>query len=114
MGTVSVPALLLVCAGAFFGGLTRFTLNRLLRGRPATFTANTLACLVAGILLGVQLPELYRMLLIAGFCGALSTWSTLARELGSLVREGRGWASISYLAATVVAGTAAVWLGLQF
>lgn len=105
--------LLAVCAGAFAGGFLRWGFNRLIGGPAATFSANTLAGLVAGCVLGAELPALSGALLTVGFCGALSTWSTLARELGTLVREGRKWASTSYLAATVVAGVAAVWLGLH-
>lgn len=103
---------LIVAAGAFAGGFLRWALARLIPGKRATLAANTLACLGAGVVLGVRLPALESALLLTGFCGALSTWSTLARELGQLLSE-RHWSGlIAYGGATLVLGVMAVALGV--
>lgn len=101
-----------VAAGAFVGGILRWALARLLPARRGTLAANTLACLLAGVVIGSELPALETALLITGFCGALSTWSTLAKELGELIRA-REWGILArYGSATLVVGAASVQAGL--
>ena len=46
-----------------------------------------------------------------GVAGALSTWSTLARELGQNVRQRRWRTVVGYATATLLAGLAGIWLG---
>lgn len=102
----------LVAAGAFAGGILRWALARVIPGKRATLTANTLACLLAGVVIGSELPALETALLVTGFCGALSTWSTLARELGELIRA-REWGILArYGGATLVVGATSVQAGL--
>lgn len=102
---------LMVAAGGFLGGFLRWLLSQLLPAKPATFSANMLACGVAGMILISNFSELENALFFTGFCGALSTWSTLARELGQLCQEKRWGAAFSYAAATVSLGVVAVLAG---
>lgn len=102
----------LVAAGAFLGGFLRWALTRLLPGRRATLMANTLACFIAGCVIASALPLLESALVVTGFCGALSTWSTLARELGQLLKARTWWQLVAYSATTMVAGVIAVQVGL--
>ena len=48
-----------------------------------------------------------------GLLGALSTWSTLANQLAELGRERRWVEAAAYLAATLIAGVTAAWIGLE-
>ncbi|BAU96878.1 camphor resistance protein CrcB [Corynebacterium suranareeae] len=100
--------------GGFFGGFLRWTLAQLFPGKRATLTANTLACFVGGFVVSLELPHLYTALLIAGFCGALSTWSTLAKELGQLINDKKWWPMLGYLSLTFALGYLAVFLGMRF
>lgn len=101
---------LMVAAGGFAGGFLRWFLARLMPGKPATFSANILACVVAGAVLISNFSDLGNALFVTGFCGALSTWSTLARELGQLLKD-RRWRLLSgYVSATLTAGLAVAWL----
>lgn len=110
---MGIVIFLLVAVGAFAGGMLRWALNISLPVRVGTFTANTLACLLAGVVIGSELAALETALLVTGFCGALSTWSTLAKELGELIRA-REWGSLArYGGATLVVGTASVQAGLM-
>lgn len=110
---ISVLSFVMVAAGAFLGGVLRWALTRLLPARRGTLTANTLACLVAGIVIGSALPVLETALLVTGFCGALSTWSTLARELGELISK-RDWGGlVAYGGTTLVLGIVAIQVGLR-
>lgn len=105
-------SVLLVAAGAFTGGFLRWLLAQLIPGKRATFCANILACVVAGAILVGNPAELTEALLVIGFCGALSTWSTLARELGELCQEKRRGAALGYAGVSTVLGGSAVLAGM--
>ena len=81
--------LLLVFLGGGLGSICRWSIS--LTVQPwqarfpwATLVANALACLVLGILLGLQtngsLSAEKRLLLVTGFCGGFSTFSTFTAE----------------------------------
>ncbi|MGP6174383.1 fluoride efflux transporter FluC [Corynebacterium sp. A21] len=124
MSGFSAPELLLaalaVALGAFLGGALRGLLRHRPGGLRGTWTANLSACLVLGVLLGSGLgtsgsgvPVLWQLALGTGFSGALSTWSTLAGELGSLLRE-RSWRHLlRYLVATLAGGLLVGWVGWE-
>lgn len=77
-----------VAIGGFIGGMGRWVLARTPGGHPGTLTANVAACAILGMVSG------WSSLLYAAFglglAGALSTWSTLAKELGELAKA-RDW-----------------------
>lgn len=98
-----------VALGAALGAPLRFYLGRRWE-RPlhaGTLAANTLASLLLGLFVGWSVDGHALALLGAGFCGGLSTYSSLAvqtRDLG--MRRGA-----AYAVATVVLGLAACALG---
>lgn len=65
----------------------------------ATLAANGLACLVLGILLGWQAQALIsdqrRLLLVTGFCGGFSTYSTFTAETWGLWQSGHAGAALA-------------------
>ncbi|WP_245532350.1 FluC/FEX family fluoride channel [Corynebacterium caspium] len=97
-------------AGAFLGGSARYLLSLKPGGHLGTLLANALACLVLGYLSRYFLVHPPTTLLYqfgaVGFAGALSTWSTLANELGKLLVDGKYVQLLQYLSTTLLAGSA--------
>ncbi len=103
----AVAGLAAVAAGGFLGGVARWALSHLKRGtrHPGTWAANVVGSAVLGF--SLAMPGLWPLAAGTGFAGALSTWSTLAKEIGQHL-QARRWrdAARSVLltgAATVVA-----------
>jgi CrcB protein len=96
-------AILAVAAGSAIGGLMRwglsFKLNALFPEVPlGTLTSNLIAAYVVGAAIGYfsQAPGIapeWRLIIVTGFCGGLSTFSTFSGEVVLLLQEGRAsWA----------------------
>jgi CrcB protein len=114
-----MPGWLLVLAGGLVGAPLRYLLGvdakfRLHTAFPwGTFAANAGAALFLGFLSGAATdgdigPDL-QLLLVTGFCGALSTWSTFSYELLTLTSARRLVTAAGYLLLSVGAG-----VGLSF
>lgn len=93
-----------IAIGSVIGGLLRWVLGLRLNGLFVSLPLGTLAAnLIAGYVIGVaiaffaQAPQLspeWRMLVITGFCGGLSTFSTFSAEVTGLLQRGQlGWAA---------------------
>lgn len=119
-----LPAWALVALGGTAGGTTRWLVAQHLSSAwpGATATVNLVGALALGILTGLVLtrPEQARwadakLLLGTGFCGALTTFSTLMSEVVALSeRHDAGvTAAAGWLAVQVLAGIGLAWLGLS-
>ena len=99
-----------IVSGAFVGGQLRWWLRNLLPLLWGTLAANALACLALGLATRFGLDNTAAAVCSAGFAGALSTWSTLAKELGELFKQGR-YHGLRYAAVTLACGFTAFALG---
>jgi len=82
-----------------------------------TFLVNATGSFVLGLLLVVLVERfpargLARPLLGTGVIGAYTTFSTFEVDSLTLLRDGHPEVAVVYLAASVVAGLAAVWVGI--
>ena len=96
---------LLVALGAAVGAPLRYTLGQRLDGRwhYGTLAANTLASLVLGACIGWSVDGATLALVGTGFCGGLSTYSSLAVQTHGLgPRRGA-----TYAAGTILLGLTA-------
>jgi len=96
-------SIIAVFAGAGCGALLRWWLGAQLNRHfplipPGTLAANLLGAYIIGAAIAffasfsALAPE-WRLFVITGFCGGLTTFSTFAAELMSLLQQGRsGWA----------------------
>ena len=113
-----------VAVGGALGALARYLLSVV--GLPTdagrfpwgTFLTNISGTLLLGFVLTLVIerfpPTRYvRPFLATGFCGAYTTFSTLAVEADLLVRAGHTPLALGYLAATSAAGLLAVTAGIM-
>lgn len=98
------PSIAAIGVGAAFGALLRWWLGLKLNALFPTLPPGTLAAnLLGGYLIGVavaffgQNPHLspeWRLFIITGFMGGLTTFSTFSAETVQLIQSGRfGWAA---------------------
>lgn len=108
----------MVVLGAAVGAPARFLVDLALRRRLGqafpwgTLTVNVAGSLLLGSLLALPLPQQALALLGTGFCGALTTYSTFAYETIHLMRSGAHRRALASVAAHLVLGIGAAWLGL--
>ena len=107
---------LLVVAGALVGAPLRLWATRtaVRAGRDAS--AGTLSVNVAGAAVlgavsgGAGMPPEVLALVGTGFCGALTTFSTMQVELLDMLDAGHASLALAYAAASITVGVAAIWL----
>ncbi len=92
-----------ISGGAAAGAVLRWWLGMKLNSffptlPPGTLAANLVGAYVIGAAIAyfsayAALAPEWRLLIVTGFCGALTTFSTFSAELVTLLQEGRiGWA----------------------
>ena len=113
---------LLVAIGGGTGALARYVAASAIMTRfGGKFPLGTLAINVTGsfligflmtILTGrFQLDPRWRLLLVVGFLGGYTTFSSFEWETYTAVREGELWAGMLNVVSSVMLGYVAVWLG---
>lgn len=83
----------------------------------ATFLINMLGCLIIGILISLTDKQAwagdnFKYFFITGFCGGYTTFSTFANENISLMNSNHSFIAFAYIAASVLTGLLAVWVGM--
>ena len=81
-----------------------------------TFLVNISGAFLIGVLMTlftgrVELHPNWRFVLVVGFLGGYTTFSTLEWETLALVKDGARWLGLINAAGSIVVGYAAVWLG---
>mgnify|MGYP003334787509 FL=1 len=94
-----MTAVLAICIGACVGALTRWQLSIWLNTEEAVLPWGTLAAnLIGGYLVGCcvaffqaqpDLDPAWRLLLVTGFLGALTTFSSFSAEVVAMLSQGR-------------------------
>jgi len=108
---------LLVAAGAAVGAPLRYLVNHWLREHLAaappagTLVVNVAGSFVLGVLVGAGVTGAPLALVGVGFCGALTTFSTLALEVWDAMTDGRRVEATAVVGLSLVLGVGAAWAG---
>jgi CrcB protein len=112
---------LIVGLGGFMGAIARFGISSWLQDRAGSFPLGTLVVnligsfLLSALLFGVfnpkHLSDEYRLLLMVGFCGSLTTLSTFAMDFFLLSSASQIAQSIAYLLLNIFGCILLIWLG---
>ena len=116
--------LALIAAGGAAGAVLRYLVTGWVHGSTgATFPAgtlvvNVLGCVVFGFVAALAtgptlLGEHHRLVLLVGFLGGFTTFSTYGWETLGLLRDGQRMAALGNVVASNVLGLAAILLGLR-
>ena len=112
---------LLVFFGGGLGALTRYFLYHILPKETfmpyGTLIANFFGCFIATVVFSLLIlksdtDSIYKLLLITGFCGGLSTLSALSLEVLSFIQADDYTRTTIYVLSTVIVCTIAVLLGV--
>lgn len=108
----------MVGLGGFAGSALRYGISVLMPLSAAdnipwgTFTVNFTGSLLIGILFSVELPYWWALLLITGFCGGFTTFSTFSLEAVNAMRTGHTTTAAIYVLISLILCVAAVFLGM--
>lgn len=118
-----VMKLLWLAVGGGLGTVSRYGLSGLAQRLSntlfpwGTLAVNILGCLAFGILWSafenrIQISPEYRLIILTGFMGAFTTFSTFMFETGQLMREGQYLWALGNIGLQNGIGIIAVFLGL--
>ena len=122
MNLESLQRCVIIGAGGFFGAITRYLLATWIGqkwGRTfplGTFVINVTGSFLIGLLMALLMerfaaPPFLRLLLVVGFLGAYTTFSTFEYETGGLLRNGEVVLAALNVTLSVLAGFGALKLG---
>lgn len=117
-----------VFIGSGLGGVFRYLLSGLIDRLSdsvtgydtlfpwGTFAVNVTGCFIIGLVYGLiargmEMSPDTKLLLTTGFCGGLTTFSTFSHENLILFHGGNLPVLLIYVAASLLTGIAAAWLG---
>lgn len=114
-----IKNLLLVALGGAVGTVGRYLVSKYLDcSFPwATLTVNLIGSMLIGILMGLIAkgtlsPEM-KLLLVTGFCGGFTTFSTFANESFTMIKASDYLSTAIYAGVSMAVGILAVFLGMK-
>lgn len=115
--------LALLCLGASLGAVARWQLSLWLNSSThwlpvGTLTANLLGGWLIGLLVAVfqaqpQIDPMWRLALVTGFLGALTTFSTFSMETVQLLQAERLGQALALAALHLAGSLVLTWVGLR-
>lgn len=117
-----MKSIIAISVGAALGAIIRWALGLRLNGLfpalpPGTLVANLIGAYVIGVAMAYfatasAVPAEWRLLIITGFCGGLTTFSTFSAEVVVLLQQGRMAMAGATIAVHVVGSVAMTLLGI--
>jgi len=117
-----IKSMLIAGCGGFIGTCGRFLIGKwcatIYHGAfpVGTFTVNLIGCFLIGLFFGLLektrvLSPGNSVLLITGFCGGFTTFSTFANDMWKLGENDNWVTCVIYLVASIICGILLVWTG---
>ncbi|PLX17820.1 MAG: fluoride efflux transporter CrcB [Marinilabiliales bacterium] len=114
--------ILLIGSGGFVGSVARYYISKVIQDSSltsfptGTLSINVIGSLIIGFFLGLALkhPSFtveWRMILMVGFCGGFTTFSTFTSENLKLIQDGQFFYVFLYTGLSVFLGFSAVYGG---
>ena len=98
--SLTITDILFIGAGGFFGAVIRFVLSKKLNGKNrlplGTLVVNLAGSFLIGVIFGLALPKLWTFFFVSGFLGALTTFSTLQKEIIERRKNAIVYALVTY------------------
>lgn len=111
--------LVFVALGGALGAVCRYLISRLAdTSFPwGTLAVNLIGSFLIGLLVGfvnrgLLSPEM-KLLLVTGFCGAFTTFSTFANEAFTMIKMGDAMLMALYVGLSIASGILAVYTGMR-
>lgn len=104
--------------GGFFGALSRAAMNNYVKVKGyrrmplATIVVNFLGAFLIGLLLKVSLSGTMYGLLVIGFLGSFTTFSTMIMEMLTMLERKEKAMFSSYFLLSYLGGITCTWLGI--
>lgn len=116
--------LLIVALGGGIGSALRYLIQETIHKQAdhispyGTFAVNMIGCFLIGLFMGwveneKYLTESTNLLLISGFCGGFTTFSTFAIQGNNLLLEQKPLQAILYIGLSVMVGMGLAYAGLK-
>lgn len=116
--------MLIIAAGSALGGIARYSMQTFVyrlypeRFPLGTFVVNLTGCFLIGLFFSLAektgaIGPAMKLLLITGFCGGYTTFSTFSVDSLSLLRRGDVLNFILYAAGSLIAGMLMTYLGMR-
>ncbi|MFK7773994.1 MAG: fluoride efflux transporter CrcB [Saprospiraceae bacterium] len=114
---------ILVFIGGGLGSICRFGISVWLKNHGyifpmATFLANALSCIVLGALFGWTMKngnasDIQKYLLMTGFCGGFSTFSTFTHETFQLLQSGNLMHAFGNILLSLIVCLVCIFIGMK-
>lgn len=117
-----IYAILAVFVGGGLGSVARFLIGKALAGNDhwfyfGTFAANMISTFILGYLLAANLKNAFhdhaQLLLMVGFCGGFSTFSTFSLENYQLLEDGNIIGALLYAGLSILLGLLCIYAGIK-
>lgn len=112
--------ILFVAFGGSIGSVFRYLMGLIINTKKipvATFTVNISGSFFIGLLMGYMIKQSnaqnWQLLLVTGFCGGFTTFSTFSWDIILMLQQQRYSSALFYIIATVLCGVVITFLGLE-
>jgi len=107
-----------VAMGGAIGAAFRYIISEQISQRKSvlpmgTIAVNVLGSLIIGILAGIVATDTWRLLLVTGFCGGFTTFSTATVDTLRLAKTGNWRAALINTVANLTLSLTAVFIGIS-